>query len=104
MYVYRNPYNLKNIYKMHDHCHHCGLRYQIEPSFFYGAMYISYGLTVAIGVTVFIIAKIFMGLELTASLIAIVITLILLMPITARLARNIYINMFVSFNKRMEKR
>ena len=104
MYVDRNPYNLKNIYKMHDHCQHCGLRYQIEPSFFYGAMYISYGLTVAIGTIAFIIAKVIMGLELTPSFIVIVITLVLLMPITARLARNIYINMFVSFNKQIEKR
>jgi uncharacterized protein (DUF983 family) len=84
---------------MHDHCSHCGLQYQLEPSFFYGAMYVSYGLTVAIGVAAFIISKVFIGLELTQSFIAIIITLIVTMPVTARLARNIYINMFVSFDK-----
>jgi uncharacterized protein (DUF983 family) len=99
MYVDRNPYNLSRIYKMHDHCSHCGLQYQLEPSFFYGAMYVSYGLTVAIGVAAFIISKVFIGLELTQSFIAIIITLIVTMPVTARLARNIYINMFVSFDK-----
>ena len=98
MYLDKNPYHLKNIYTMHENCSHCGLHYQIEPSFFYGAMYVSYGLTVMIGVAAFIISKVIMGLELTQSFIAIILTLIVTMPITARLARNIYINMFVSFD------
>jgi uncharacterized protein (DUF983 family) len=99
MYEDKNPYNLKNIYKMHENCSHCGLHYQIEPSFFYGAMYVSYGLTVMVGVAAFIISKVIIGLELTQSFIAIIATLIVTMPITARLARNIYINMFVSYDK-----
>lgn len=104
MYVDRNPYNLSKIYEMHEHCSHCGLHYQLEPSFFYGAMYVSYGLTVAIGVAAFIISKVFIGLELTQSFIAIIVALIVTMPVTARLARNIYINMFVSFDKEAAKK
>jgi uncharacterized protein (DUF983 family) len=104
MYVDKNPYNIKNIYKMHDHCNHCGLHYQLEPSFFYGAMYVSYGLTVAIGVAAFIVSKIFIGLKLNQTIVAIFLTLVVLMPITARLSRNIYINMFVSFDKNAAKK
>lgn len=99
MYEDQNPYNLKNIYKMHDNCSHCGLHYQIEPSFFYGAMYVSYGLTVGIGIAAFIISKVIIGLSLLHSFIAIIASLIALMPVTARLARNIYINIFVHFDK-----
>jgi uncharacterized protein (DUF983 family) len=99
MYVDQNPYNLKNIYKMHDNCSHCGLHYQIEPSFFYGAMYVSYGLTVGIGIAAFIISKVIIGLSLLQSFIAIIASLFALMPVTARLARNIYINIFVHFDK-----
>jgi len=99
MYVDQNPYHLKDIYSMHENCGHCGLHYKIEPSFFYGAMYVSYGLTVAIGVAVFIIAKVFIGLDLVTSFIAIIAGLVVFMPITARLARNIYINIFVHFDK-----
>jgi len=104
MYVDQNPYNIKNIYKMHENCSHCGLHYQIEPSFFYGAMYVSYGLTVAIGVAAFIISKVFIGLSLLQSFIAIILALIALMPVTARLARNIYINIFVHFDKEAVKK
>jgi uncharacterized protein (DUF983 family) len=104
MYVDQNPYHLKNIYTMHENCSQCGLHYQIEPSFFYGAMYVSYGLTVAIGVATFIIAKVIIGLSLLYSFIAIIVALIVLMPITARLSRNIYINMFVHFDKKAVKK
>jgi len=104
MYVDQNPYHLKNIYTMHENCSQCGLHYQIEPSFFYGAMYVSYGLTVAIGVATFIIAKVIIGLSLLYSFVAIILALIALMPITARLSRNIYINMFVHFDKKAAKK
>ncbi|MDN3676257.1 DUF983 domain-containing protein [Flavobacterium paronense] len=104
MYLDKNPYHIQNIYKMQENCSHCGLHYQIEPSFFYGAMYVSYGLTVGIGVAAFIISKVIMGLSLKQAIIAIILALIALMPITARLARNIYINMFISFDKNAAKK
>jgi hypothetical protein len=39
MYVDKNPLHLGKVLKMNENCSHCGLKYQIEPSFFYGAMY-----------------------------------------------------------------
>lgn len=99
MYVEKNPYKLSKMYTMHEHCSRCGLQYKMEPSFFYGAMYVSYALTVAIGVAAFIISHVFIGLDLIESFIAIILSLILLTPITARTARNIYINMFVHYDK-----
>ena len=104
MYEHKNAYNLKNIYKMHENCSHCGLHYQIEPSFFYGAMYVSYGLNVAVGVTAFIIANVFLSLDLVQSFIAIIGMVILAFPFVVRWARNIYINMFVNFNKEAAKK
>lgn len=99
MYLDKNPYNLGNIYKMHDKCSHCGQLYKIEPSFFYGAMYVSYAVGVAIGVAAFIISYVFIGTGLKEAFFAIVAALILLMPINMRISRNIWINFFVSYNK-----
>lgn len=99
MYLDKNPYNLGNIYKMHDKCSHCGQLYKIEPSFFYGAMYVSYGVGVAIGVAAFIISYVFLGLGLKESFFAIVAALILLMPVNMRISRNIWINFFISYKK-----
>lgn len=98
MYVDKNPLHLGKVLKMNENCSHCGLQYQIEPSFFYGAMYVSYGLNVAVGVAAFIIAHIFIGLDLINSFIAIITTSIIAFPFVVRLARNIYINMFISYD------
>jgi uncharacterized protein (DUF983 family) len=103
MYLDRNPYNLPKVIEMHEHCSHCGLHYQIEPSFFYGAMYVNYGLTVALGVAVFLITKVLLNFTITQSFISIIVALIVLMPINLRLARNIYINMFVSYDTKVKK-
>lgn len=99
MYLEKNPYKLNDLYKMHETCSHCHTRYLIEPSFFYGAMYVSYGLTVAIGIAIFVITNVIIGLATFPSFATIIGGIILLMPVTARLARNIYINLFIHFDK-----
>ncbi len=98
MYSDKNPLHLNNVLKMNDHCSHCGLKYQIEPSFFYGAMYVSYALNVAVGIAAFIVSFVFFGANISQSFIAIIITLVLLFPFVLRLSRNLYINMFVSYD------
>jgi uncharacterized protein (DUF983 family) len=97
MYVDANPYHLGKVLKMHENCSHCGLKYQIEPSFFYGAMYVSYAVNVALGVATFIIAKMFIGLDLVQSFAAIIGSLVVLYPLVLRISRNIYINLFVDY-------
>ena len=99
MYLEKNPYKLNDLYKMNDTCSHCHTQYLIEPSFFYGAMYVSYGLTVGIGVAIFVISNVIIGFPVKPTFIGIIVVIIALMPVTARLARNIYINMFIAFDK-----
>jgi uncharacterized protein (DUF983 family) len=103
MYVDKNLLHIGSILKMHEKCSHCGLKYQIEPSFFYGAMYVSYGLNVAIGIATFIISYLFFKADIQTSFIAIIISLILSFPIVLRWSRNIYINMFVSYDPKTKK-
>ncbi|QOG02353.1 DUF983 domain-containing protein [Flavobacterium sp. MDT1-60] len=98
MYSDKNPLHLTKVLKMNENCNHCGLKYQIEPSFFYGAMYVSYGLNVAVGIAAFIISFVFFRASIEQSFLAIVITLIVLFPFVLRLSRNLYINMFVSYD------
>jgi uncharacterized protein (DUF983 family) len=91
-------FNPTKITKLHKTCSHCGLKYMIEPSFFYGAMYVNYALTVAFGATTFVVSRIFIDLSLLYSFIAVFIVLILLAPINLRLSRILWINMFVKYN------
>ncbi|CAM3905776.1 DUF983 domain-containing protein [Flavobacterium branchiophilum] len=102
MYVDKNLLHFSNILKMNDNCSHCGLQYQIEPSFFYGAMYVSYGLNVAVGIATFIIAYYFLNLSQMQSFFTIIGVLVLSFPMIARMARNIYINIFIKYDKKYE--
>lgn len=98
MYETPNPYNLNQTLKMHERCSNCNTKYKIEPSFFYGAMYVSYGLGIAFAVAAFIITHYIIGASLTSGFIAIVATLILVFPIIMRLSRNIWINLFMTYD------
>lgn len=98
MYQTKNPYHLSETLKMHDRCGHCGTKYKIEPSFFYGSMYVSYAVGVAFAIATFIISYILFESSLLGSFICIVGTLICLMPIIMRLSRNIWINFFMSYD------
>ena len=104
MYSDKNPLHLTKVLKMNENCSHCGLKYQIEPSFFYGAMYVSYGLNVALGIAAFIVSFVFFGASIEQSFLTIVITLIVLFPFVLRLSRNLYINMFVSYDPKAGKK
>lgn len=104
MYINKNPYILGDTLKMHDHCSHCDTKYKIEPSFFYGSMYVSYAVGIAFAVAAFIISFFFIGTSLLTSFIAIVGTLIAFMPIIMRLSRNIWINLFMSYDKGLVKK
>jgi uncharacterized protein (DUF983 family) len=88
--------------ELHDNCPNCNLKYMLEPSFFYGAMYVNYGITVAISIVAFLIAKLGFDLNLLESFIIVVASLFILAPINLRLARILWINMFVSFEKKVK--
>lgn len=99
MYVEKNPFKLSTILKMHDRCEYCHTKYKMEPSFFYGAMYVSYGVGVAIAIATFVIAYFFLDLDRHYTFFAIIITLTILFPYILRISRNIWINMFMHYNK-----
>ncbi len=97
MYLESNPYKLGRIFEMHEHCSNCGTKYKIEPSFFFGAMYVSYAVGIAFAVAAFVIAFYFFGGGLMTSFWAIIGTLVVFMPIIVRLSRNIWINLFLHY-------
>ncbi|NJB71926.1 uncharacterized protein (DUF983 family) [Saonia flava] len=103
MYLNKNPYNVSKLLKMHERCSHCSTKYKIEPSFFYGAMYVSYGVGIAFAVAAFIISKLFIGASLKTTFIAIVVTMIIFMPFIIRISRNIWINLFIGYDPEGKK-
>ncbi|MEE9408087.1 MAG: DUF983 domain-containing protein [Polaribacter sp.] len=84
---------------IHENCPSCNLKYMIEPSFFYGAMYVNYGITVGISIVTFLITKLIFNASLLQAFATIFLALIVLAPINLRLSRILWINMFVKFDK-----
>ena len=102
-FVTSNFLKLSQLTKLHDNCSYCGLKYMMEPSFFYGAMYVNYALTVGLAIITFVIAHLGFGLNLLFSFFAIVAVLILTVTLTLRLSRIIWIHIFVKYDKTLSK-
>lgn len=98
-----NIFKFKEAFKMNENCSHCGLKYMMEPSFYYGAMYVTYALTVGISIITFVISTLVFKLSLLESFIPIVVVLILTAPFSLRFSRIIWINIFVHFDKKFKK-
>ncbi|MBT7815661.1 MAG: DUF983 domain-containing protein [Polaribacter sp.] len=100
-YFFKNrcTFHLTKVTELYDNCPKCNLKYMLEPSFYYGAMYVNYGITVAVSIVTFLIAKLGFNLNLLQSLFTVFGSLFILAPINLRLARIIWINMFVNYEK-----
>ncbi len=89
-----NAYNLSKFYKMHEKCPKCNLRFEREPGFFVGAMYVNYAFTVAIVVAVGVVLAILDLYNFYSFMSTIAAMILLLTPYLFRYSRIIYLHMF----------
>lgn len=99
-----NPYNIKKFTDMPDHCPECGLSFMPEPGFYYGAMYVSYALTIALSVFNFIWVYMLWGFVVVPYLIINSVLLILLLPIFFRYGRSYYLALVYKIEKTANRR
>ncbi|MDZ4666661.1 MAG: DUF983 domain-containing protein [bacterium] len=95
-------WSLTKFMEMDTNCKVCGLKYEIEPGFFWGAMYVSYAITV--GLMLVLGGSILWLTNGKAGfwtyIIPIISALILTSPITYRYARVLMLHLFspIEFN------
>jgi uncharacterized protein (DUF983 family) len=100
-------WNIFNFTQMHEHCPSCNLRYEVEPGFFFGAMYVSYAFTVGImlvgGVVIF---NFFNDPPALGYVVPITAVSLLMVPFNFRMARVLFIHLFsgVKFQKDILKK
>ena len=104
MFKNKNPYILSEALSMNENCSYCGTKYKMEPSFFYGSMYVSYPVGIAFATAAFVIAFFVFEANINVIFISIVGTLIVFMPVILRLSRNIWINFFMHYDKSLLKK
>ena len=98
-FINNNPYNLKTVDKMHVHCPKCGEQYERETGFYFGAMYVSYGLNIALGVALFVLTVLILDMSAITFLFIFLGSVLLLFPWIFRKSRLIWINLFVHYKK-----
>ncbi|MDC6389325.1 DUF983 domain-containing protein [Maribacter sp. PR1] len=100
-----NPYKLSNFNKVKERCPKCNLKYSIEPSFYYGSMYVSYGVGVAVAVAVYMLTLIF-GVDLSIlGLFGLIVgVLVLAMPWIAAISKSIWANFFFQYDKEIAEK
>lgn len=95
----RNPYDLKRLMEVNESCDKCGLKYEPEPNFFQGAMYVSFAYQVALFVASMIIGFVFLGLSATGVILLLVGLLVSLTPLMIRLSRSTWLHIIVKYRK-----
>ncbi|MFI5149554.1 MAG: DUF983 domain-containing protein [Bacteroidia bacterium] len=98
MFVGKNPYDPGMIYKMPDACPVCGQSNLPEVGFWWGSMYISYGITVGLSIVCVLFFWLVLGWSDWAVLGGNAAVMILLLPPVFRYSRAIWFNMFVRFD------
>jgi hypothetical protein len=88
-----------SLFSMHSACPHCKQSFEPEPGFYFGAMFVSYGINTALFITswvalLFIYPNYSLGL-LLGILVAVV---LLSLPFSFRLSRLIWLALFVRFD------
>lgn len=104
LFIHKNPYSGWKVFEMPKQCEHCGQRFQLEPGFYYGAMYVSYGLGVAWFVAVLVAFYVlYPDFSIHVFIITTVVSMVALTPVLFRLARAIWIHLFVKYEKDLGK-
>ena len=104
-FLENHPYNLRSMNKVRDICPSCGLKYKIEPSFYYGSMYVSYAVGVAVAVAVYVLIFLLgLDLEIAGIFGAIVVALVLLMPYIGAISKSIWANFFFKYDTEVARK
>jgi hypothetical protein len=98
MFLDKNPYNLRKIYAMPDNCPVCEQSFLPEVGFWWGSMYVSYGITVGFSIGTVLFLWLILGWADWAVLTGNALMILLLLPLEFRYARSIWFSMFIKFD------
>ncbi len=99
-----HPYRLSNMNKVKEKCPKCGLKYSIEPAFYTGSMYVSYGVGIAVAVAAYVLTLIFgFNFGPTGILLSIVFALVVTMPYIGAVSKSIWAHFFFKYNPTIAK-
>ncbi len=99
LFLYPNPYVISKINLMPANCPVCNLSFEQETGFYWGAMYVSYGLTVMISFINFVCFYFIWGWLTWEFLVENTIVLILTLPLVFRYSRVLFLYLFGKYKR-----
>jgi uncharacterized protein (DUF983 family) len=90
----------EGIYKMPKVCPHCKQNFEPEPGFYWGAMYVGYGLSASYMLSTVSIFLLGFNLSVNMSFVISILGGIFIFPFVARLSRSIWIHINVGYNEK----
>ena len=97
MFINPNPYNLRDITRMHDACPVCGQDYVIEPGFYFGAAYVSYAINIVLLISSFVLLFFVLHLDGPYLYTGLAVVVMAISPVIFRISRAAWINIFVKY-------
>jgi uncharacterized protein (DUF983 family) len=82
--------------KMNSICKVCNFKFEKEPGFFFGSMFVSYALVAAEMIACVVLFKLIFDFSYVNVLVLTIVTAVLLSTINFRISRSIWIYMFYS--------
>lgn len=94
-FVFEQKTNILHLPIMYDTCEFCNYKYDREPGYFLGAMYLSYGLAVLQGILTFLICHYyFLALSTLWESIIVILVILICGRKNYKLSRILYIHIF----------
>ncbi|HOZ39482.1 MAG: DUF983 domain-containing protein [Flavobacteriales bacterium] len=97
-FVDPNPYNFLKAGDLLERCPVCDRRYTPEPGFYYGGMYVSYALGVALFVSIYVaILVLYPSATMWTYVIGVVVGLVIFAPVIYKYSKIIWANLFFAY-------
>lgn len=95
-FVTQNPYKIKKLGEVRKKCSFCNQSFFLEPGFYYGSMYVSYAIGVAIFVSIWIATQIiYPAAKMNWYMISVSTILLLGTPYIYCLSKIVWANLFI---------
>ena len=98
-----SSYDFKHMGAVNEKCRECGESFSKEPGFYYGAMYVSYALGVAVFVAVFMLTYLLYPNPSAFEYILLIgLVMVVLGPYLYSLSKIIWANLFMSYKNKKQ--
>jgi len=104
-FLEKGVYDFSAYTSVRKNCPKCELKYRLEPSFYYGSMYVAYALGVAVMIAITLLSYLLLGeFLLITTFTSIIIAVVILAPYLNALSKIIWANFFFHYSSDWEKK